>query len=492
MPKRLTALIVCCVLTAPASAETPRGHWPQWRGPLGTGFAPGGDPPTEWSESKHIRWKVEIPGHGHATPIIWGDRIYIQTAIRTDKAVDPSESPTTEPKATERPATPPGAERPPREENPPPEGTLQERDRNRQDREDRGEGRRGRREGRGPRGPRPEQPNVVHQYVLLAIDRHTGKTIWRKTLGEEVPHEAGHPTASQASCSPITDGRNIIAHFGSHGVFCLDMDGNVLWNRDLGDMQTRNQFGEGSSPALHGDTVVVNWDHEGQSFITALDRATGKTRWKQDRDEPTSWATPVVLEVGGRAQVATSATKLIRSYDLASGDLVWQCGGMTANTIPSPVTGHGLLYCTSGFRGNALLAIRYADAKGDISGKEAVAWSYDGKGTPYVPSPLLYDDKLYFVQSNDAILSCVNAKTGKAHYAKERLSGLGKIYASPVGAGGRVYLADLDGNVQVLQHGEKLEPLATNTLDEGFAASPVVVGKELYLRGNKHLYCIAE
>ena len=256
-------------------------------------------------------------------------------------------------------------------------------------------------------------------------------------------------------------------------------------------MRIRMGFGEGSSPALHGDTVVINWDHEGQSFIVAFDKRTGKERWRVERDEPTTWATPLVVSPQGKPQVVTSATNQIRSYDLLTGKEVWTCGGMTRNVVPSPLADDELIYFGSGFRGNALLAVRYGDARGNVADTAAVAWEYPGKGTPYVPSLLLCDNALYFLAGNKAVLSCVNAKTGEAHYARQRLEGLEDVFASPVGAPGRVYVADRAGKIAVIQPGPQFKLLAVNTLDDGCSASPALVGKEVYLRGHEYLYCIA-
>ena len=268
------------------------------------------------------------------------------------------------------------------------------------------------------------------------------------------------------------------------------MDGELKWQKDLGDMATRNNFGEGSSPALYGDALVLNWDHEGQSFITVLDKKTGEERWRAERDERTSWSTPLVVEVNGRAQVVTNATNRVRGYDLESGQVIWECGGMTVNTIPSPVAAGNLLYVMSGFRGNALLAIRLSEAKGDITGTDAVVWSHD-KDTPYVPSPLLYGDTLYFLKHNRGILSSFDATTGEKHYV-QRLEDVEGMYASPVGAIDRVYLVGRNGISLVIKHGAEYEVLSRNALDESFSASPAIVDDELYLRGQSTLYCIAQ
>ena len=199
----------------------------------------------------------------------------------------------------------------------------------------------------------------------------------------------------------------------------------------------------------------------------------------------------MIVEVNGRAQVVASATNAVRAYDLHDGKLLWTCGGMTLNVIPTPICAGDLLYATSGFRGNALLAIRYADAHGDITGTAAVAWEYEGKGTPYVPSPVLYDGKIYFLSGYRAQLSCVDAGNGQSFYDRERLPNLSEVYSSLVAAAGRIYVVGRDGKTAVIAHGPQLTVLAVNTLEDEFDASPAVVGRELYLRGHEHLYCIA-
>jgi outer membrane protein assembly factor BamB len=388
---------------------------------------------------------VAIPGKGSATPVVWGDHIFVLSAIPTEVRGAAPKAPTSEP--------------PPRAS------------------------------GRRRRGPRVINPDFVQQFVVLAIRREDGKVAWQRVLREEFPHEGTHPTGTWASSSAITDGERVYAFFGSRGLYALDMAGELLWEKDLGDMTIKLGFGEGSSPTLHDGRLVINWDHEGDSFIVALDAKTGDELWRKSRDEATSWATPLVVERDGKAQVVSSATNRVRSYDLATGELVWEASGMTGNAIPTPVHSDGLVYVTSGFRGNALLAVRLADARGDITGTPAIAWSYD-RDTPYVPSPLLYGAQLYMLKSNDGILTAFDAKTGERHYG-ERLAGVPNVYASPLGAAGRIYVAGRDGAVAVVRSGPKFELLAVNELDDDFDASPVAVDGELYLRG-KHLYRISE
>jgi len=307
---------------------------------------------------------------------------------------------------------------------------------------------------------------------------------------EETPHEGTHADGSWASASAVTDGEVLVASFGSRGLYAYDLAGDLLWSKDLGDMTTRLGFGEGSSPALAAGTLVVNWDHEGDSFIVALDARDGRELWRRQRDEATSWATPLVVDHAGRRQVVVNATGRVRGYDLATGELLWQAGGQTVNVIPSPVEGGGVVYATSGFRGSALKAIRLAAASGDVTDGAAVIWSHD-RDTPYVPSPLLYDDQLYFLKVNSGILTSLDATTGAVRFGPERLPGIDGIYASPVGAAGRVYLLGRSGTTIVLRHGPEFQVLAENDLDDDFSASPALAGREIFLRGARHLYCIA-
>ena len=256
-------------------------------------------------------------------------------------------------------------------------------------------------------------------------------------------------------------------------------------------MDIRFDFGEGSSPTLYENKIILSWDHEGPSFMVTLDKDTGKELWRTERDEVTSWATPLVVEHGNGQQVITSATNRVRSYDLATGKLIWETHGMTVNPIPSPVAARGIVYVTSGFRGNKLLAIRLEGAEGDITDSNNIVWSLN-RDTPYVPSPLLYGDAIYFLKSNSGILSAFNAQTGEELYSQQRVEGISNIYSSLVGAGNRVYITSREGTTVVIERGKKYKVLATNTLDDEFDASMAVVGNEIYLRGKKHLYRISE
>ena len=445
---RVALTILFLTLAASATAADHRDHapgaqanWPQWRGPLGTGVAPLAEPPIRWSESENVRWKIPIPGRGTATPIVWNDQVFILTAV-------PVASPTTSP-------TPAGSS---------------------------GDG------GSGP-GTMTVAADAEQRWVVLALDRSTGKTRWQQEPRKQRPHAGHHRDHGYASASPVTDGQVLIVHFGSYGTYAYDLPGRLLWEKDLGDMTTRNSFGEGSSPALHGDSVILLWDHEGEDFIVALDKRTGAERWRQQRDEPTGWTTPIVVERDGRPEVVVNGTNKIRAYDLVTGRLLWECGGQTANAIPTPVAGDGVVYVTSGFRGSALQAIRLGSS-GDLTGSPSILWSYN-RNTPYVPSPLLYDGLLYLYSGNNAMLSVVQAASGSRLVDAERIEGMQGVYASPVGASGRVYLLGRDGRTVVIDRSTPLKVLARNQLDDAFDASPAMAGPDLFLRGRENLYCLS-
>ena len=329
----------------------------------------------------------------------------------------------------------------------------------------------------------------VQQFTLLAIARADGKEKWSRVLHQEKPHEGHHPDGSYAAGSALTDGQRLYAWFGSRGLYAIDFTGKVLWEKSFGQMQTRMGFGEGSSVAVHDGTLVVPWDHEGADFVIAVDAATGKEKWRTPREEPTTWATPLIVAGGGPPQVVLSGTNHVAGYDLATGTRLWQAGGTTMNAIPTPVFGDGLVIAMGGFRGSMARAIRLADARGDVTGAPAQAWTYE-KDTPYVPSPLLYRGAVYFLKVNSGILTSLDAKTGAVRFT-ERLADIPNVYASPVAADGRIYIVGREGTTAVLEAGAAPKVLATNVLNEPVDMTPALVDGELYLRGAKHLYRIS-
>jgi len=389
-------------------------NWPSFRGPMHTGVAPGANPPIEWSETTNVRWRVELEGSGHASPVIWGKRIYVMSAVKTG-------------------------------------------------RED------------------------VHQFLVAAYDLGTGKRVWKTVVRKEVPHESLHSTASQVSASPVTDGKHIWAFFGSRGLYCLDKKGRVVWEVDLGTQSTRNEFGEGASPVVHGDLIVVNWDHEGDSFIVALDKKTGEERWRRPRDERTSWSTPLVVRDGDRSVLVVAATGHVRGYDLNSGDELWSVSGLGPNVVPTPVADEETVWVMSGYRDAHGMAIRYPGARGDLTGSDRIRWATD-QGLSYVPSAVLVDGRIFFFQRFAGILSCYELVSGKACYDQQRIEGYENIYASPVSAGGKIYSVSRDGSAIVFRAAGDFAILSRNELDDVFNATPAIVGDTIILRGDRYLY----
>jgi outer membrane protein assembly factor BamB len=303
----------------------------------------------------------------------------------------------------------------------------------------------------------------------------------------KVPHEGHHNTHSYAGGSPTTDGERLYVAFGSFGVYCYDLDGNLQWSRDLGRIHSRLGWGEAVTPVVHGDSLLLNWDQEENSALYCLDAKTGATRWRAARDERTSWNTPLVTEYRGRTQVIVNGNTRVRSHDLKTGEVIWSCGGMTVNPIPSPVRVGDTVVCMTGYKGSVAVAVPL-DSKGELTA-DKVRWRYT-RGTPYVPSPALVGDRLYFTESNGAVLTVLDAKTGKPVIDRERLPGATSFYGSPVSAGGRVYFIDRAGTGLVLKPGNELDVLATNKLGDKVDSSPAVVGKQLIVRGEKFLWCI--
>jgi len=415
------------------------GDWPYWRGPAVDGMAVG-DAPLTWSDTQNVAWKTDIPGLGNSSPVLWGDQIFLTTAIPTGA---PAAAPAT----------------------PAPDM--------------------GRRGPGGGSGPQPE-----HRFEVLSLDRKTGKILWQRTATVAAPHEGYHSTyGSFASYSPVTDGKYVYASFGSRGMYVYDLKGALVWKKDFGvQMRMRMAFGEGLGPVIADDKLLLVYDHEGESFMVALDKATGKELWRVARAERTNWAAPLVVDFKGRKQVVVSATNRVRSYDLKDGSLIWECAGLGANTIPHPVRQDDLVLVMSGYQNPKLMAIRLG-REGDLTGTDAVVWT-NVKANSYTASPVLFDNKFYVLTDN-GMLSCYNAKTGEPYYQATRLPKTYSFKSSPVGANGKLYIASENEDVIVVKMGEKFEVLATNTMPgETFIATPAIAGGEIFLRSKARLYCI--
>jgi outer membrane protein assembly factor BamB len=416
---------------------TAQDDWPQWRGLNNDGMARG-DAPNEWSDTKNVAWRVAIPGRGNSSPVIWGDKLFLTTAVPTD--------------------------------GPPTSAMAQQQ-----------------RQGRGPGGG--AGAGREHKFVVMCLDRRSGKTLWERVAKVATTHEGyHHQYGSFASNTPVTDGKNLYAFFGSRGIYCYDLNGKLVWEKAFQPMRMRLGFGEGVAAVLDGNSLYLKFDQEQGSFLLALDKQTGKEIWRVSRDEGSSWSPPLMVTYEGRKQLVVSATTRVRSYDPATGKLIWECAGLGGNVIPAPVFSAGVVYVMSGFRDPNLLAIRLG-REGDLTGTDAVVWT-NNRGNSYTASPVLHDGKLYFV-SDSGLLSCLDATTGKPYYRQQRLPRSYNFKASPVGANGKLYLATEEGDVVVVKMGENYEVIAVNTLtDQMFIATPAIAGGSIYLRSQEALYCI--
>ena len=322
----------------------------------------------------------------------------------------------------------------------------------------------------------------VHKFVVMAIDKNTGKVLWEQTAAEQRPHEGHHAQyGSFASNSPITDGETLYVNFGSRGMYAFDLEGNLKWKKDLGQLQMRLAFGEGIAPIIHGNHLVIQNDHEGESYIVVLDKRDGKEIWRAGREERSSWPQPIVVDHEGRKQLVTSSTR-VRSYDLETGELIWEAGGLGGNAIPAVVNvDNEMVIAMTGWR-DAQCAGHQARRLGrDLTDStDYIAWS-NQRGNSYTASPVLHDGILYFI-TDRGMVSAMDAKSGEPFYLQQRLPEVYSFKASPVAANGKLYLATEQGDVVVLKLGKTYEVLATNEMgDEMFVSSPVVVGGDLFL-----------
>ena len=514
----LVGVVSCVLLTSRLPGET----WTQFRGPQASGVASSEKLPHEWSAEKNIEWKAEIPGVAWSQPVAWGDKIFLTTAVTENQ-------PKPRPQGGGggfggRPGGAGGFGRPgvgvrPSESDAPPRGTRPERgedaasgDRDRPppgEESPRGAGRPGGNRGGfgggfgGPSGGRggfgrgAAPPDALYQWKVICLDAKTGEVEWEELAHEGKPTIAIHRTNTYASETPITDGERVYAYFGMTGLYCYDLQGKKLWNKDLGSYPMMAGWGTGSSPVLEGDRLFVQCDNEEDSFIVALDKKTGEELWRKKRDERSNWATPYVWKNKLRTEIVTGGGTM-RSYDPTTGELLWELGGMQGRCSATPVGDEGLLYFgTGGGMGGAgpLVAVR-AGAKGDITlesgekSSEGVAWMVS-RGGPPMASPLLYQGNLYVLDQRGGIIACYDAATGEQHY-KERLPGAKGFTSSPWAADGKVYCLDEDGQTFVIAAGPELKVVATNKLDDMFWSSASVAGNRLLLRGLDRLYCIGE
>jgi outer membrane protein assembly factor BamB len=436
MRARTVTALGLTILSSVALAPQPdTAGWKHWRGPFETGMAVG-DAPLTWSDRDNVKWKVAIPGRGHSTPVIVGDRLFLTTAVPTGR------------------------------------GTAVT----------------GRQRGGGGGGA---DGGLEHRFEVLAIDRATGRTVWQRTATTATPHEGYHRTyGSFASNSPTTDGTRLHAFFGSRGLYTYSLDGELLWKKDFGvQLRMDGAFGEGTAPTLHGDRLLIHTDNRDLGFLTMLDAATGREIWRVPRTEPYNWAAPFVATHNNRKQIIVNGLTT-RGYDFDTGKLIWQADGLGENSVPQPVQHRDLVFAMSGHTVKILMALRLGRT-GDLTGTDGIAWTTT-RGVSYTPSPLLHDGRLYIVSDN-GLVSNLDAMTGRPYWETQRLPKAYSFKASPVGANGRIYLATEEDDVVVLRMGDRFEVLATNTLrDQSFIASPVVLDGDIYLRSRTHLFRIGD
>jgi outer membrane protein assembly factor BamB len=434
---------------AAAAARDPEGavarslDWPSFRGPGASGVADGQFPPTVWDAGKgvNLRWKTAIPGLAHSCPVVWGDRVFVTTAVSGD------------PKAEFRP------------------GNYGDVD--------------------------SVNDRTEHSWRVYCLDKATGRVLWEREARRGVPAVKRHLKGSQANPTPATDGTHLVVSFGPEGLYCYDFDGNLAWKGDLGALSSGwfydrdYEWGFGSSPVLYRGKVIVQCDVGKGSFLAAYDLRDGHEVWRTPREEIPSWGTPAMVEGPGRAEVVTNATKFARGYDPETGKELWRLGRHAEITVPTPVFGQGLIFITSGYRPvQPIYAVR-PGASGDISLKEgqtsneSVAWSTT-KGGPYMPTPLVYGEHLYTC-ANNGLLTCYETKTGKQVY-RERLGGAGTYTASPVAADGRLYFTSEEQGVRVVKAGPKFERLAANPVGEVCMATPAISDGMIFVRGQHHLF----
>ena len=449
MPTRYSAAIAAAFAffagTWSFSAQAP-ANWPSFRGPHATGIASNQNLPDEWdgTTGRNIRWKTRIPGLAHSSPIVWGDRLFVTTAVSSD------------PDATFTPGLY-GA------------GTASE-------------------------------DRSVHRWIVMAIDRRTGEPIWERTAYQGVPAQKRHIKSTYASATPATDGRVVVAFFGSMGLYAFDMDGEPLWQKDLGRIDAgaydlpEYEWGTASSPIIWNGLVVVQVDHHGQSFLVALDAATGAERWRTNRDEIPGWGSPTVYEAPGREpELVTNASNFIRGYDPLTGRELWRLGGSSKITAPTPVFTDDYILVASGRRDEKPIFVLRPGARGDITLGEgedsnaSVVWHKRGRG-PYMPTPLIYDGRAY-VLGNDGIFDCYDLASGEELY-RQRIPHVGSGFsASPVAADGKIILSSEDGDMFVVTAGE-FSLVATNPMGEPLMATPAIVDGTMYVRGQHHLFAV--
>jgi outer membrane protein assembly factor BamB len=446
LPGVAASVAILLLFTATATSDTRPDNWPSFRGPSARGVADGQNLPLRWSGEKGsgIVWKTRIPGLAHASPVVWGDRVFVATAISGRESASF-------------------------------------------------------RHGLYGDGTASDDFSV-HRWVVYALDRRTGRVLWERTAHEGVPRSKRHIKATYANSTPVTDGNIVVAFFGSEGLYAYDFEGNLAWKKDLGDLDAgaynapSYEWGVASSPILWNGLVIVQCDVQDQSFIIGIDAETGETRWKTLRDELPSWGTPSIYNLGERPELLTNGSNFIRAYDPKTGKELWRLGGSSKITTPTPVFTREVILIASGRRPEKPIFALRPGARGDITlepGKtsnEWILWSKRGRG-PYMPTPLIYRGIVYSCL-NQGILDAYDLQTGKEHYRTRISHRGGGFSASPVASDGRIFFPSEDGDIFVVAAGTKFELLATNPMGERLMATPAIAGGMMYVRGEKNLFAV--
>ena len=440
----MVAAIALCGGLDSSSLLEGEANWPQFRGMGALGITTNKDLPENWSASENVAWKAEIPGRGWSSPIVWGDRVFLTTAVNSGASEAPKK-------------------------------------------------------GLYIGGERPNAPRLEHEWKLVCLDLSSGKARWERVVHRGEPAGPIHLKNSYASETPVTDGERVYVCVGNVGVYCLDFTGREVWSKPLEPHKTRMGWGTAASPVLHRDRLYVVSDNEEQSYLLALDKSTGNEVWRVDRDEKSNWSTPYVWENGQRSEIVTAGSGKVRAYDL-EGKLVWWFKGMSSITIATPYADGGLLYVTSGFivdRARPIYALR-PGGSGDISlqagqtNNASIVWCQP-LAAPYNPTTLVYDGRLY-VLYDLGLLSAFNARTGELLYDRQKLPGGLHFTASPWAVNGRIFCLNEDGVTFEVRDGDQFELMHTNKLgeDDMCMATPALAGDHVLIRSAARVYCIGK
>ncbi|UCE60682.1 MAG: PQQ-binding-like beta-propeller repeat protein [Phycisphaerales bacterium] len=437
----VTATLVC----SRTMASPP--NWPRFRGAHARGIAESDNVPVKWDAEKgeNIKWKTAIPGLGHSSPIVWGDRVFVTSAVSDDP--DPVLH----------------------------TGLLSD--------------------------ASDYLEDVIHHYRVYCIDKNTGKIVWEKTAHSGVPHNRRHRKSTHANSTPATDGKHVIAFFGSEGLYCYDFSGRQIWKQNLGVLSAApgyaptTQWGFASSPIIHENLVIVQCDVSEQSFLAAYNVTDGTRVWHTPRDEGGTWSTPTVHAADGRTQVIVNGTNHAGGYDATTGEELWRLTSTCIIPIPTPFVADGLVFITGAAVGNPIYVVR-VDARGDVSLKEgeqtneSIVWSNLSRGS-YIPTPIVYGDYFYVV-NHRGILTAYRAASGERLFHKRVTGSRAAFSSSPVAAGGRLYFTSEEGDIHVIKAGPEYEVLAANRMGEPCLATPAITDGMIFIRTTKHLFAIGE